>query len=56
MKFLLPLFVGLALLGFWEWIIGFLAVPIFVLPPPSQIVYALIENFTSLMGLSLIHI
>lgn len=50
MKFLLPLFVGFALLGFWEWIIGFLAVPIFVLPPPSQIVYALIENFTSLMG------
>ena len=50
MKFLLPLFVGFALLGFWEWIIGFLAVPIFVLPPPSQIVYALIENFSSLMG------
>ena len=50
MKFLLPLFVGFALLGFWEWIIGFLDVPIFVLPPPSQIVYALIENFTSLMG------
>ena len=50
MKFLLPLFVGFALLGFWEWIIGCLAVPIFVLPPPSQIVYALIENFTSLMG------
>ena len=50
MKFLLPLFVGFALLGFWEWIIVFLAVPIFVLPAPSQIFYALIENFTSLMG------
>ena len=50
MKFLLPLFVGFALLGVWEWIICFLAIPIFVLPPPSQIVYALIENFTSLMG------
>ena len=50
MKFLLPLFVGFALLGFWEWIISFLVVPIFVLPSPSQIVYALTENFTSLMG------
>jgi NitT/TauT family transport system permease protein len=50
MKFLLPLFVGSALLVFWEWIVGFLGVPIFVLPPPSQIAFALIENFTSLMG------
>ena len=50
MKFLLPLFVGSALLVFWEWIVGFLEVPIFVLPPPSQIAFALIENFTSLMG------
>ena len=36
MKFLLPLFVGFALLGFWEWIIGFLAVPIFVLLHPHK--------------------
>ena len=50
MKFLLPLFVGSALLVFWEWIVGFFGVPIFVLPPPSQIAFALIENFTSLMG------
>lgn len=50
MKFLLPLFVGSALLVFWEWIVGFLGVPIFVLPPPSQIAFALIKNFTSLMG------
>lgn len=50
MKFLLPLFVGSALLVFWEWIVGFLGVPIFVLPPPSQIAFKLIENFTSLMG------
>ena len=50
MKFLLPLFVGSALLVFWEWIVGFLGVPIFVLPPPSQIAYALMDNFTSLMG------
>jgi NitT/TauT family transport system permease protein len=50
MKFLLPLFVGSALLVFWEWIVGFLGVPIFVLPPPSQIAFALIENFTSLIG------
>ena len=49
MKFVLPLFVGSALLVFWEWIVGFLGVPIFVLPPPSQIAFALIENFTSLM-------
>ena len=50
MKFLLPLFVGSALLVFWEWVVGFLGVPIFVLPPPSQIAFALIDNFTSLMG------
>ena len=47
---MLPLFVGSALLVFWEWIVGFLGVPIFVLPPPSQIAFALIENFTSLIG------
>ena len=50
MKFLLPLFVGSALLVFWEWVVGFLGVPIFVFPPPSQIAFALIDNFTSLMG------
>ena len=50
MKFLLPFFVGSALLLFWEWIVGFLGVPIFVLPPPSQIAFALIKNFSSLMG------
>jgi len=50
MKFLLPLFVGSALLVFWEWVVGFLGVPIFVLPPPSQIAFSLINNFTSLMG------
>ena len=50
MKFLLPLFLGSALLVFWEWVVGFLGVPIFVLPPPSQIAFSLINNFTSLMG------
>lgn len=50
MRFTLPLLVGFALIGFWEWIVGFLAVPIFVLPPPSEIAHALIENFASLMA------
>jgi len=50
MKFLLPLILGSALLVFWEWVVGFLGVPIFVLPPPSQIAFSLINNFTSLMG------
>ena len=50
MKFLLPLFLGSTLLVFWEWVVGFLGVPIFVLPPPSQIAFSLINNFTSLMG------
>lgn len=50
MKFALPFLVGIALLGFWEWIVRYLAVPVFVLPPPSAIAGALTGNFESLMA------
>lgn len=46
----LPLFVGLLFFFVWEMAVGFYDVPQFVLPAPTHIVVALIENFASLMS------
>jgi NitT/TauT family transport system permease protein len=46
---LVPLALGLAFLGFWEWIVAARAIAPYVLPAPSAIVRALIANFGTLM-------
>jgi NitT/TauT family transport system permease protein len=47
---LLPLLLGFALLGLWEWIVAARQIPPYVLPAPSAIARAFINNFASLMG------
>jgi NitT/TauT family transport system permease protein len=47
---LLPLLLGFALLGLWEWIVAARHIPPYVLPAPSAIARAFIDNFASLMG------
>jgi NitT/TauT family transport system permease protein len=46
---LLPLLLGLALLGLWEGVVAVRHIPPYVLPAPSAIARALIANFASLM-------
>jgi len=45
-----PLLLGLALLALWEWIVLVRQIPPYVLPAPSAIVRAFLENFASLMA------
>jgi NitT/TauT family transport system permease protein len=47
---LLPLLLGFALLGLWEWIVAARQIPPYVLPAPSAIARAFVNNFASLMG------
>lgn len=46
---LLPLALGIAFLGIWEWIVAARHIPPYVLPAPSAIARALDDNFSSLM-------
>jgi len=46
----LPLLLGLALLGLWEWIVAARQIPPYVLPAPSAIAGAFTANFASLMA------
>ena len=46
----LPLLLGIALLGLWEWIVAARQIPPYVLPAPSAILHAFIDNFASLMA------
>jgi NitT/TauT family transport system permease protein len=46
---LLPLLVGVAALALWEGLVRVLAVPRFVLPPPSLIAGALVADFPQLL-------
>ena len=52
---LLPLLLGIAVLLFWQWIVQARAIPVYVLPAPSDIVGALVDNFSSLMASLLRH-
>lgn len=47
---LLPLMLGLALLGLWQWIVRAQAIPAYILPAPSDIALALHDHFPSLMA------
>ncbi|MEQ9518780.1 MAG: ABC transporter permease [Parvibaculum sp.] len=46
---LVPLLVGVGLLGFWEFAVTASGTPEFILPSPSRIAAALTENFSSLI-------
>jgi len=50
MRYLAPLFLGLAVLTFWEIWVGAANVPVFILPAPSAIGAALVDNFAALMA------
>ncbi|HYM18521.1 MAG TPA: ABC transporter permease [Micropepsaceae bacterium] len=50
LRYALPLLLGIAVLGLWEALVAIYSVPRFVLPPPSAIVQALIDDFPSLMA------
>jgi NitT/TauT family transport system permease protein len=45
MRIALPALVGIALLLLWEGLVRWLAVPVFVLPPPSSILSNLLTDF-----------
>ena len=50
MRYLVPLLLGLALLAFWEIWVSAANVPVFILPAPSAIGTALVDNFAALMA------
>jgi len=50
MRYLVPLFLGLAVLTFWEIWVDAANVPVFILPAPSAIGAALVDNFAALMA------
>jgi NitT/TauT family transport system permease protein len=47
---LFPLLIAVLLLGFWQWRVRHDAIPVYVLPAPSDILQALLANFWSLMA------
>lgn len=49
-RYLVPLLVGLALLTIWELWVDWAEIPVFILPAPSAIGVALVENFATLMA------
>jgi NitT/TauT family transport system permease protein len=50
LRMLLPALLGLAVLGLWEALVALYQIPRFVLPAPSAIWQALIDDFPSLMA------
>jgi NitT/TauT family transport system permease protein len=49
LRFVVPLLVGIAVLSAWEFAVRHYNVPVFVLPAPSVIWQAFVDNFASLM-------
>jgi NitT/TauT family transport system permease protein len=50
LKYAIPTALGIAVLALWEFLVRHFNVPVFVLPAPSAIWTALVENFGSLMA------
>jgi len=50
LKYAVPMALGIAVLALWEFFVRHFNVPVFVLPAPSAIWTALVENFASLMA------
>ena len=48
--FLFPALLGIAVLALWQWFVTARAIPIYVLPAPSDILRAFNDNFASLMA------
>jgi NitT/TauT family transport system permease protein len=49
LKYAVPVALGIAVLALWEFLVRHYDVPVYVLPAPSAIWAALVENFASLM-------
>lgn len=49
LRVLVPLLLGAALIGLWEFLVRWLEVPKFVLPPPSMIAQALLADHATLL-------
>ena len=49
LKYVVPIVIGIAVLTLWEMAVRHYQVPVFVLPAPSVIWHAFIDNFSSLM-------
>ena len=50
MRYSLPAFIGVATLGIWEIWVALAKIPPFVLPSPTAIFIALLENAYTLFG------
>ena len=50
MRYLVPVLVGIALLAIWEVWVSLANIPVFILPRPSAIGAALVDNFATLMA------
>lgn len=48
-RFLIPIVLGIVFLGLWEFLVRWLQIPKFVLPPPSMIVEALLDDYSTLL-------
>jgi len=48
LRILVPIAIGIVFLGFWEFIVRWLEIPKFVLPPPSMIAQALFGDYITL--------
>ena len=51
-----PLVVALALLGLWQWVVTAKQIPPYILPAPSAIAAALVQNWSSLSASMLVTI
>jgi len=49
-RIVVPVLLGIAFLGVWEGLVRYLAVPQYVLPAPSMIAAALVDDFVPLVG------
>jgi NitT/TauT family transport system permease protein len=50
MKWIVPIALGLTLLGFWEFVVAHYQIAPYILPAPSAIWAAFVENFSSLLA------
>jgi NitT/TauT family transport system permease protein len=50
LRVLVPIALGVAFIAAWELLVRYLAIPRFVLPAPSMIAAALIDDFSALVG------
>ena len=49
-KYIIPVAVGVFVLALWQWLVRHYQVPVFVLPVPSDIAVAFVQNFADLMA------